>query len=56
LALFWGVTPILFTPASPDGQSIFVDLDRVVLRRGLLQQGDRVVIARSATRSRRTSL
>ncbi|MBK8262372.1 MAG: pyruvate kinase [Nannocystis sp.] len=45
LALFWGVTPILFTPASPDGQSIFVDLDRVVLRRGLLQQGDRVVIA-----------
>jgi len=45
LALFWGVTPILFTPSSPDGQSIFVDLDRMVLRRGLLRQGDRVVIA-----------
>lgn len=45
LALYWGVTPILFTPSSPDGQSIFIDLDKAVLRRGLLRQGDRVVIA-----------
>ena len=45
LALYWGVTPILFTPSSPDGQSIFIDLDRAVLRRGLLKTGDRVVIA-----------
>lgn len=45
LALYWGVTPILFTPTSPDGQSIFVDLDKVILRRDLLRHGDRVVIA-----------
>ncbi|MEZ4454000.1 MAG: pyruvate kinase [Nannocystaceae bacterium] len=45
LALYWGVTPILFTPTSPDGQSIFVDLDKVILRRDLLRAGDRVVIA-----------
>ncbi len=44
LALYWGVTPVLFTPASVDGQSIFVDIDRVMLRRDLLRSGDRVVI------------
>jgi len=44
LALYWGVTPVLFTPASQDGQSIFIDLDRMLLRRGLLRLGDRIVI------------
>ncbi len=44
LALYWGVTPVLFTPASVDGQSIFIDLDRTMLRRNLLRSGDRVVI------------
>ncbi|MEZ4384070.1 MAG: pyruvate kinase [Nannocystaceae bacterium] len=44
LALYWGVTPILFHPSSPDGHSIFIDLDKAILRRNLLRPGDRVVI------------
>ncbi len=44
LALYWGVTPVLFVPSSTDGQSIFIDLDRAILRRNLLRMGDRVVI------------
>jgi pyruvate kinase len=45
LSLYWGVVPILFSPSSPGGESIFIDLDQAMLRRGLLSPGDRVVIA-----------
>lgn len=44
LALYWGVTPVLFSPSSADGETIFIDLDQAMLRRGFLGDGDRVVI------------
>lgn len=44
LALYWGVTPVLFSPSSPDGETIFIDLDQAIRRREFLQNGDRVVI------------
>ncbi len=45
LAMYWGVTPVLFTPSSPDGAGIFIDLDRALIRRELLAAGDRICIA-----------
>jgi len=45
LALYWGVIPIAFEPVTPNGDHIFEDLDRAILERGLLKEGDRVVIA-----------
>jgi pyruvate kinase len=44
LALYWGVTPVLFSPSSPDGETIFIDLDQAIRRREFLENGDRVVI------------
>lgn len=44
LAVYWGVTPVLFSPSSADGETIFIDLDQTLLRRGFLGDGDRVVI------------
>ncbi len=43
LALYWGVTPVLFSPSSLD-ETIFIDLDQAILRRGFLERGDRIVI------------
>jgi len=45
LSLYWGVIPIRFSPTSPSGESIFIDLDHAVLERGMFERGDRVVIA-----------
>ncbi|TPV95268.1 MAG: pyruvate kinase [Myxococcales bacterium FL481] len=45
LALYWGVIPVLFQPTSFDGDSIFIDIDRAIVERGLLRRDDRVVIA-----------
>ncbi|KIG13322.1 Pyruvate kinase [Enhygromyxa salina] len=45
LALYWGVIPIRFQPASPNGETIFIDLDHAAIDRGLFERGDRVVIA-----------
>ena len=45
LALYWGLIPISFQPSSPQGESIFTDLDRTMLDRKLFERGDRVVIA-----------
>lgn len=45
LALYWGVIPIRFSPSSPSGETIFIDLDQAVLERGMFERGDRVVIA-----------
>ena len=44
LALNWGVIPVLFSPSSPGGESIFIDLDKALLSRGFLERGARVVI------------
>ena len=43
LALYWGVTPVLFSPSSHD-DTIFIDLDQAILRRGFLDKGARIVI------------
>ncbi len=43
LALYWGVTPVLFSPSSHD-DTIFIDLDQAIVRRGFLERGDRIVI------------
>ncbi len=43
LALYWGVTPILFSPSSPGGDSIFIDIDHALLSQGF-ERGQRVVI------------
>jgi pyruvate kinase len=45
LALYWGVIPISFQPSSPNGETIFIDLDHAALERGMFERGDRVVIA-----------
>lgn len=44
LAMYWGVTPMLFSPSSPGGETIFTDIDHAVLAAGVLERGDRVVI------------
>ncbi|MBK6918445.1 MAG: pyruvate kinase [Deltaproteobacteria bacterium] len=44
LALYWGVMPVLFSPASEDGETIFIDMDHAILDKGLLEMHDRVVI------------
>ena len=43
LALYWGVTPILFA-TSGDDDTIFIDLDQAIVRRGFLDRGARIVI------------
>lgn len=45
LALNWGVIPIRFSPSTPTGESIFIDIDHAILERGMFERGDRVVIA-----------
>ncbi|PRQ01992.1 pyruvate kinase [Enhygromyxa salina] len=45
LALYWGVIPIRFQTSSPNGETIFIDLDHAAIDRGLFERGDRVVIA-----------
>jgi len=44
LAMYWGVTPVLFTLSSAEGRSIFQDVDRLLLGQGLLARGDRMVL------------
>ena len=44
LAVYWGVVPVLFSVSSPHGNSIFVDIDKVILNSGMLARGDRIVI------------
>ncbi|MFO0636013.1 MAG: pyruvate kinase [Nannocystaceae bacterium] len=44
LALYWGVIPVLFSPSSEDGETIFIDMDNAILNKGLLDHNDRVVI------------
>ena len=44
LALYWGVIPVLFSPSSQDGETIFIDMDNAILSHGLLGANDRVII------------
>jgi pyruvate kinase len=43
LALYWGVIPIQFSPSSPGGDTIFIDIDRALLGLGF-ERGARVII------------
>ena len=45
LSLYWGVTPVLFSPTSDDGETMFIDMDQAIMRRGFLDAGDRAIIA-----------
>lgn len=45
LALHWGVIPVEFSPSTPDGDTIFADLDRAILGRNLLAERDLAIIA-----------
>ncbi len=56
LALYWGVIPVLFSPSSEDGESIFIDMDNAVLSRGFFEAGDRVVVTVAHPIKRRTSV
>ncbi len=44
LALYWGVVPVMFSPTSEDGETIFIDMDHALVAKGLLDTSDRVVI------------
>lgn len=56
LALYWGVIPVLFSPSSEDGESIFIDMDNAVLSRGFFDAGDRVVVTVAHPMKKRTSV
>lgn len=55
LALYWGIVPVLFSPSSPGGESIFGDIDRVLLERGLLEREARIIIVMGWPIEARTS-
>ena len=44
LALYWGVQPVLFTPSSGGGESIFADIEHCLLRRGLVERGEQIAL------------
>ena len=44
LAMYWGVTPMLFHPSSDDVETMFIDIDQAIMRRGFLDRGARVVV------------
>jgi pyruvate kinase len=44
LALYWGVIPVMFSPSSEDGETIFIDMDHAIVAKGLLDATARVVI------------
>ncbi len=45
LAIYWGVEPQLFSPSTPGGENIFIDLDRALIERGLVARDGRVIMA-----------
>ena len=44
LALYWGVVPVMFSPQSEDGETIFIDMDHAIIAKGLFDRTARVVI------------
>jgi pyruvate kinase len=56
LALYWGVIPIQFSPASDDGETLFIDMDHAILAKGLMDANDRVVITAAQPIKKRGSV
>jgi len=56
LALYWGITPVLFNPSTDDTETMFIDLDQAILRRGFLEPGARVIITFAHPIKRRLSV
>ena len=56
LALYWGVEPVLFNPSSDDVETMFIDMDQAILRRGFLDPGARIVITFAHPIKRRKSV
>jgi pyruvate kinase len=56
LALYWGVTPLLFNPSSNDVESMLIDMDQAILRRELFAPGARVIVTFAHPIQRRRSV
>jgi pyruvate kinase len=56
LALYWGVIPILFSPASEDGETLFIDMDHAIVAKGLFDITERVVITAAQPIKKRGSV
>lgn len=56
LALYWGVTPLLFSPSSDDVESMLIDMDQTILRRELFAPGARVIVTFAHPIQRRLSV
>lgn len=56
LALYWGVIPILFSPASEDGETLFIDMDHAIVAKGLFDISERVVITAAQPIKKRGSV
>lgn len=56
LAMYWGLTPVLFHPSSDDVESMFIDLDQAIARRGFLEPGARIVVTFAHPMKRRRSV
>ncbi len=56
LALYWGITPLLFNPSSRDVETMFIDLDQAILRRELFAPGARVIVTFAHPIQRRRSV
>ena len=56
LALYWGVTPLLFSPSSNDVESMLIDMDQAMLRRELFAPGARVIVTFAHPIERRRSV
>ena len=51
LALYWGITPLLFNHSSDDVESMLIDMDQAILRRELFAEvPDRTALLRDAAR------
>jgi pyruvate kinase len=56
LALYWGITPLLFTHSSNDVESMLIDMDQAVLRREIFAEGARVIVTFAHPIQRRRSV
>lgn len=56
LALYWGVTPVLFHPSSEDVETMLIDVDQAILRRGFFEPGARVIVTFAHPINRRRSV
>ena len=56
LGMYWGVVPVLFHASTDDVETMFIDMDQAILRRGFLEEGARVVITFAHPIKRRRSV